>query len=411
METTRTFSKLIDAVSRWPRMITSEGGTRSGKTYSILQLLVLLVPSDKKPTVNSVVSETLPHLKRGCIREFELIMKAEGLWQEDRWSITEKIYTFENGAIIEFFSADNAGKVHGPARDRLFLNECQNIKYEVARQLFVRTRGLVILDYNPTHSFWVNEKIIPRDDCIHIHSTYLDNDFLTPEQVREIESNKDDRNWWRVYGEGKVGTLEGVIYDFDLVDAMPPKGAAKAEKDKTAAELYADSLVEVWGLDFGFTNDPTAIVRVLVDTKRKEAYIEEICYRTNMMNDAIAERLKSAGLGCKTELYADCAEPKSIAEIGRAGINVQACSKDAPVKSDKMRFQLQWMQGWKLHFTKGSLNLIKEGRSYTWAKDKDGNLLNEPIDKFNHLMDAMRYAMWSKFGANEGKGNYNIRVK
>ncbi len=411
MQVTQTFSKLAKAWARNPRYIDDCGGTRSGKTYSVLQMLMIVVPRDGAGEVTSVVSETMPHLKRGCIREFRKMMQEEGVWEDDRWSVTDKIYTFASGAILEFFSADNPGKVHGPARKRLFINEGQNISYEIARQLFVRTTGMIIVDYNPTHSFWMHEHITARDNCISIHSVYKDNTFLTPEQVNEIESNRSDKNWWRVYGEGKVGMLEGLIYDFEQIDEMPPKGADKPERDKADEELYADSLTEVWGLDFGFTNDPTAIVRVLADTKRKRLYIDEKCYRTMMLNDAIAGLLKAEVPERSTEVYADCAEPKSIEEIRREGVNILSCDKDAPVRSDKMKYQIQWMQGWKLYVTKWSLNLINELRNYTWAKDRDGNMLNIPIDKYNHLLDALRYAVWSRFGRNAGKGNYNITTR
>ena len=169
------------------------------------------------------------------------------------------------------------------------------------------------------------------------------------------------------------------------------------------------NLKEVWGMDFGFTNDPTAIVRCLVDTGRKIVYVDEKCYRTRMMNADIAALLKAEGIGPATEIYADCAEPKSIAEIRTSGLKVMPSDKDAPVRSQKLSFQLQWMQGWQLKVTKSSVNLIKELRNYTWDKDKDGNSVNYPIDTFNHLLDALRYAVWSKFGK-RGTGSYNISI-
>ena len=227
-----------------------------------------------------------------------------------------------------------------------------------------------------------------------IHSTYLDNEFLPPEQVREIEANKADANWWRVYGEGLVGTLDGLIYpDFDLIDAMPPR----------------DGLREIYGLDFGFTHDPTAIVRVLADTGRKTAYVEQICYRTGMLNSDIAATLNGQGIARQTAIWADAAEPKSIAEIGGGtGLNVRACDKSAPVRSDRLKWQLQWMQGWRLKVTKSSLDLIHELRNYTWAKDRDGNVTGSPIDAFNHAADAMRYALFSELAGKETAGNYTI---
>ena len=414
MRFTGVFWKLYDAVKeRHPRYVSMPGGTRSGKTYSILQFLHLLVPqADKAGDVTSVVSETIPHLKRGAIRDYEDII-GHPLKTDPNWNATDYIYTYPNGAKLEFFSADSPSKCLGPARKRLFLNEANHIGWEIVRQLLVRTTGLVILDYNPASVFWAMEKVEWRDNCVTIRSTYKDNNFLSPEQIAEIESNRDDANWWKVYGLGEVGSLEGLIYTFDLVAQMPPKGRNKSETEKTPDELYADSLVEVQGLDFGFTHDPTARVRLLADPKRKEVWVQQMRYRVGMVNDDIADDIL-ADTPRGVEIFADCAEPKSIEEIRRRlqsqGIRITACDKDAPVKSAKLKFQLQWMQGWKYHFTQDSLDLIDEGRNYCWARDKDGNLINEPIDKFNHALDAMRYALWTKFGKDSGKGQYTVHI-
>ena len=391
---TPVYYKTQEAIYKTDRFVSSCGGTRSGKTFASLQCLFELAVQDEVPTITSVVSETFPHLKRGAIRDFQDALG--DYWDEKCWSKGESIYRLPNGSIIEFFSADTPAKVHGPARDRLFLNEVQSIPYEIARQLFVRTRGLVILDYNPTHSFWANEQIELRPECVTVHSTYLDNSFLTKEQVAEIEANKGDRNWWQVYGEGKVGTLEGLIYQFTQVDDMPE----------------GDGLREAWGIDFGFTHDPTAIVRVLADTGRKAFYVDEIAYNTGMVNGDIAQVLRGQSVPRWVHVWADAAEPKSIAEIGAAsGCNVLPCDKSAPVKSDRLKFQLLWMQGWALHVTKRSLNLIRELRNYTWAKDKDGKLLDQPVDVFNHALDAMRYALFSELAGNEGTGQYVLGFK
>lgn len=393
-------------VSAWyktTRYVSSCGGTRSGKTFSWLQWLICLANKATEPVIISVVSETYPHLRRGAIRDFTTILGTS--FRDDCWNKSDSTYTFPNGSIIEFFSADSPAKVHGPARDYLLLNEAQNIPYEVARQLFVRTREKIAIDYNPTHTFWLNEKIESQPNCVTIHSTYLDNvdsttgeSFLSDNQRAEIESNKSDKNWWRVYGLGLAGQLDGLIYDFELIDSLP-------EHDEMS------SLTEIQGLDFGFTNDPTARVQVLADHKRKIAYIRERCYKTHMQNKHIIEDLKADNITSRTEIFADCAEPKSIADIRDAGFRVTACDKDAPVRSDKLKFQLQWMQGWKLMVTKDSLNLINELRNYTWEKDRDGNSLNYPIDKFNHLLDALRYALWTKYGKKAGQGQYNISIR
>ena len=408
LQFSKVFWKIYDACQDKPRYISNKGGTRSTKTYSTLQFLYILIPKvDKSGDITSVVSESFPHLKKGAIRDFENIV-GHPLKGDSHWNETDHTWTFDNGAKLEFFSVDNAAKVHGSQRKRLFINEANHIEYEIFRQLAVRTSSIIFIDYNPASVCWIQKNIECRDNCTLIKSTYKDNPFLSPEQIAEIESNKDDVNWWKVYGQGVEGTLDGLIYDFEQIDALPPKGADKPESQKTDEEKYADSLTEIHGLDFGFTNDPTARVKILVDHKRKHLYVQEQCYRTHMQNKHIIEDLRSQGIGRYTEVYADCAEPKSIADIRDGGFNVIACDKDAPVKSDKLKFQLQWMQGWKLFVTKDSLNLIEELRNYTWAKDKDGTLLNQPIDKFNHLLDALRYAVWSKYGRNAGQGQYSV---
>lgn len=391
MTKTPVYDRLIDALAKTESYISSCGGTRSGKTFAALQLVYKLALADQKPSITSVVSETFPHLKRGAIRDFQDVLG--DLWDDECWSKGDSIYTLPNGSIIEFFSADSPAKVHGPARDRLFLNEVQNIPWEIARQLFVRTKGLKLLDYNPTHEGWVQQKIEPLKECVTIHSTYKDNPYLTKEQVNVIEANKDDANWWRVYGEGLVGSLEGLIYpNFELINEMP-----------------SGEFREIWGMDFGFAADPTAIVRLLVDTGKKEVYIDEKCYSPGMFNSDIADLLNREAVPRFVNVWADAAEPKAIAEIGQyTGLRINACDKSAPTKSDRLKFQLQWMQGWKMKVTKSSLNWIREARNYTWSKDRDGNLLDHPINGFDHLLDATRYALYSELAGRGSTGNYTI---
>ena len=253
---TRVYYALRDALADPSvRYVDNAGGTRSGKTFSTLQVLCEIAKGSRDLLI-SVVSETMPHLKRGAIRDFKAILADE--WDDNAWNKSESVYTFPSGSIIEFFSADQPGKVHGPARDILFINEANHLDYDTARQLLVRTRLFAIFDYNPTHTFWVHENIAPRENCRSIHSTYKDNDYLTAEQVAEIESNKNDANWWRVYGEGKVGQLEGLIFpDFELCDTMPD----------------AAGLREVYGMDFGFTCFEGS---TLVTTARGDIPIREV---------------------------------------------------------------------------------------------------------------------------------------
>ena len=389
---TDVYVKTAEATARTDRFVSSCGGTRSGKTISILQLLFVMADKDKEPTITSVVSETFPHLKRGAIRDFQTCID---LYDESRWSKSGNVYTFENGSIIEFFSAESPAKVHGPARDRLFLNECQNIDYDVARQLFVRTKGLIFLDYNPTRSFWAQEKVENRDNCVAIHSTYKDNkdhvtgrSMLSAEQIREIESNQGDANWWRVYGLGLTGQLEGLIFpDFEQIDDLP------------------DGLIETYGQDYGFTNDPSTLIHTKIDTARKCLYFDEVYYRKGMLNSDMAAEMESAGVPKRSApIFGDCAEPKTIADLCTYGFNVKPC-----YKATRKAEQLQQMKGWKIYVTKRSVNLIRELRGYTWQTDKDGKQLNEPIATNDHAIDAARYSVTSWLYEYQGKGQYCFR--
>ena len=382
------FWKIYDAVEqKHPRVVSNRGGTRSTKTYSTLQFLHTLIPeADTVGDVTSVVSETLPHLKKGAIRDFERII-GKPLKLDAHWSESSHTYTYENGAKLEFFSADAPGKVQGPARKRLFINECNHISYDTYRQLAVRTQGTIYLDYNPTTSFWANEKIEPRDNTVLIISTYKDNPFLTPEQVREIEANAEDANWWKVFGLGEIGTLEGVIYNFEQIDEMPDP----------------DGMVETYGLDFGFTNDPTALIHTYIDTDRKAVYFDELLYHRGMQNDAIAEALQSFNIPRHVPIYADSSEPKTIEWLQQFGWNIDKC-----FKTTKKAEQVQMLRGYKHYITKRSINLIREHRGYVWAVDKTGKPLNEPIAYNDHAEDAARYSVISYVVASGGQSTYGF---
>ena len=389
-EFTKVFWRLYDAAAQHPRYISMPGGTRSGKTYSVLQFLHLLIPkADKAGDVTSVVSESLPHLKRGAIRDFERII-GHPLKQDLHWNASDNVYTYDNGAKLEFFSADAPGKVQGPARKRLFVNEANHIGYETFRQLAVRTTGIIIIDYNPSASFWAIEEIEPRENCIRIHSTYKDNDFLTKEQIAEIEANKTSGNWWRVYGLGLLGQVEGQIFDFKIIDEMPDP----------------DGFIESWGMDFGFTADPTTVIRTLCHTGRREIYADQMLWQTGMMNPDIAAALRSFGIqrsGLGPTVWADCAEPKSIAEVEAAGINIKACDKKTAVRE-----QLQSLRAWTIYVTRRSVELINEGRKYLFKQTSDGTFTNEPIEFFNHGIDALRYAVYTGVILNQNTGSYTL---
>lgn len=381
-------NKLLSAWNTGKRFLDVCGGTRSGKTYAILQLLILVVANDKTATINSVCAETMPQLKRGAIRDFQSIMRKAEWWSDASWNQTDSIYTFPNGAILEFFSLDSDGKVHGLARDRLFVDEAQNVKWDVVRQLLVRTRHRVIFGYNPSREFWVHTEIQHRSECASINSTYKDNEFLTPEQVAEIEANRKDARWWRVYGEGLVGAYEGVIYDFEQIEQMPDK----------------DGMVEVYGIDFGFTHDPSVCVRCLVHTGRREIYAEQLFYRTQMLNSDIVRELKAHNVPSNATIVADSAEPKSIEEIKRSGYR----NIEGAYKATRLAEQIAHIKQYRLFVTKESVESIRELRAFVWAQDKDGRMLNEPMKGGDHFADAMRYAV---FGTTTGRrGQYRISI-
>lgn len=279
-------------------VIVNKGGTRSGKTWSLLQLCATLATHCDGILI-SVVGETLPFLKRGVIRDFHSMMG--GAWNADKWNATDLVYSFDNGSQIEFFSADNEGKVHGSARDVLFINECYFVDWEIYRQLEVRTRALIFLDYNPRSRFWVDDNILGKPDVALIHSTYKDNPFLTDRQRQAIEAYKDDENWWRVYGLGEMGSVEGLIYT----------------RWATVPEMPSTFKREFYCIDFGFTNDPTSILRVRLSGG--ELWVEELAYRTAMLNGDIVNVLQQNHVQRNAQIVCDSAEKKSIAEINNIG--------------------------------------------------------------------------------------------
>lgn len=354
------------------RRALNEGGTRSSKTYSILQLLILIAQHAKRKFLISVVSESMPHLKRGAIRDFFDILH-EIQDNNPRWNKTDKIYTFGDG-VIEFFSADDSAKLRGAGRDILFINEANNISYDAFRELDIRTRLFSFLDWNPTCEFWAHENgLLTSPENAYIHSTYQDAlAVLPPEIVANIESNKGkDPNWWHIYGEGLIGRVEGLVYPlFSQCDAMPERGQM------------------VYGLDFGYSADPTALVRCVI--VGDALYSEELIYEAGMTNDAIARRMEELGVRRHyDEIIADSSEPKSIDEIAGYGFNVKPCVKG----SGSVEFGHQRVRQFRQFWTKGSLNGIKEQRNFRYIADKNGKFTEKTTHSFSHLMDARRYAV------------------
>lgn len=386
MNVTSVFEKNLSAYNKKYRYIVNKGSTRSSKTYSILQLLYLIAQFSKKQLIISIVSESIPHLKKGCIRDFTEIVKKDRNWSKNNWNATDYIYRINN-SIIEFFSADSAGKVHGPSRNILYVNECINIDYEVYRQLAIRTTETIFLDCNPNFEFWLDEKIIPqKEKAILIHSTYKDNRYLTDAQLKEIESNKSDSNWWRVYGEGKTGSLRGsVVQNWEIVDSFP--------------ENYKSRWI---GIDFGFTNDPTAIVDIRLS--EGELWIDEILYERGCDNIMIANTLKNNNITTNICIIADSAEPKSIQEIRSFGFRIEAAQKGR----DSINNGIEILNRYRKNISRRSVNIINEYRNYRWQMDIFGEPTNTPIDRYNHSIDAQRYVCLNKLKQQSEILNYSV---
>ena len=384
--------KYTTAISRIRRMTARkkviQGGTSAGKTLAILAVLIDIAAKNK--TEISVVSESIPHLRRGAIKDFAKVMQWTGRWVADRWNKTLLTYHFANGSIIEFFSADSEARLRGARRQVVYINEANNIDFESYYQLAIRTSEAIYIDFNPTHEFWAHTEVLPEQDAELIILTYNDNEALPDTIKRDIELNRTKAetsaywaNWWKVYGLGQVGTLQGAIYeDFEVVEGI----------DVSRAKFVA------LGVDWGFSNDPTALVAIY--RQGDCLLIQELLYATGLTNQDIADKLRSLGITRAWEIVADSAEPKSIEEIYRLGFNIKPAEKGP----DSVRNGIDILKRFKLQVTKDSTNLIKELRSYTWATDKEGKNTGVPIDSFNHACDAMRYVALNKLRvSNSGK--------
>lgn len=385
MNLSSVFTRTLDAYQSGKYTIISNyGGTRSGKTYSTLQLLYLILIGNQKDLMISVVSRSIPHLKRGCIRDFEHILDTNDRIGFIEVNKTDMVYTFQNNNRIEFFSADNAGKLHGAARDILYVNECNYINEEKIKQLFVRTKGVKFIDYNPSATFWI-DNYRDREDFIEFHSTYLDNEFLTKEQVREIESNRKNSRWWAIYGEGKEYLREGLCYP-------------KVIFDKPGSHHFENP---VYGLDFGF-NDPTACVKVEIDGDR--IYVDqEFCGRALDVTD-IKNRLWSPNHK-KGLIIADSAEPQIIHELKNAGFPIKPCTKG----NNSVFEGVQLVNCFEIHCVAplGS-TLAREFKTYSYEQDADGNYTDIIQDKNNHCMDGLRYVVTYLRGKKSGHYVYSV---
>lgn len=351
------------------RYIIQQGGTGAGKTHSILQYL-LNYANKYQGSVISVVSETLPHLKRGALRDMKSIIAAEGWDNAFTENKSEHILKVVK-STIEFFPADSASKLRGARRDILFINECNNVDYESFQQLDVRTRKRTILDYNPVRRFWVHDKLMPsltEKDYNYVQSTYRDNRYLTEEERANIERRRGNTNWWKVYGEGETGIAEGLVFNnWNIVDDSMPGN------------------IIGYGIDFGFTHSPTAIVQL--NECNGELYVKELLYRTNLHNDEIFA-FASQHLNLEIKAIADSAEPKTVSYLFQKGWKgIKAAIKG----QDSVEYGINLLLDRKINVTKDSLNLIKELREYMWDTNHKGEFIHSPVKEYDHAIDALRY--------------------
>lgn len=366
---TKAYHKLLQLKKRIRGVA---GGTSASKTISILLWLIDYSQTHNNKVI-SVVSESFPHLRKGAMRDFQNIMQEHEYWDDKAWDKTNSVYTFHTKTKLEFFSADQPGKVRGPRRDILFINEANNIPYETYDQLEIRTKDLIWLDWNPVSEFWWYSDVYGKQDVDFITLTYLDNEGLDRKIVEAIEARRHNKNWWKVYGLGELGESEGRIYkDWQIIDEIPH-----------------EARLERYGLDFGYTNDPTAIIAIY---KYNGGFIlDEIAYQKGLTNKQIVDYLINIP---RALVMADAAEPKSIDEISSHGISILAAEKG----QGSVLQGIQYVQQQRMSVTKRSVNLLKEYRNYLWETDKDGKIINEPEHIWSHSMDAVRYGMSGLMG-------------
>jgi phage terminase large subunit len=384
IQATNVFERNWNATTRF---IANIGGSRSTKTYSILQLLIVKALESEEPLIISIVRKSMPSLRLSTMIDFFDILKQYDLYSEENHNKTDNTYLINN-TLIQFFSIDDPQKRRGSKRDILFVDEANELTAEDFFQLNIRTTQTVYLGFNPSEQFWYNDQLQNRDDVTIIHSTYKDNPFLSDEQINEIERLQfTDKQYYQIYALGEFAGAVDLIYSYTVVDHIPVE----------QARLVA------LGMDWGYTNDPTTLVEVW--QWNDAIYLNELLYETNLTNQDIVDKLKAYEVDRYIEIIADSAEPKSIEEVRRAGFNIKPATKGP----DSILNGIDILKRKRIHVTKQSVNLINEFNKYKWVTDKNGNKLNKPIDMFNHALDAVRYVALNKLKQNN-VGKYNISI-
>ena len=379
IQTTVTFEHLQESNHRIVQLI---GGTRSGKTFGTLQWLIVQ-GLDNKLNI-SIVRKTIPSLKRTVIKDFKEIMQGIGLWVEDEYNVSERIYTLDNGTQFTFVNTDDPDKLRGFKSDILWLDEASEIDENSYFQLSIRTAGKIILSYNPTVSpfHWLRK----MNDCDRYVTTYRDNPFLPAEMVNSIEELKvKNERMWKVYGLGEFTPNEKAIYKFQIVDEY-------------------DGEFVAFSLDWGYSQDPTALV--VCYKNGQNLYFEELLYDRGLVMNDIINKLKSLGIE-REEIWCDSSEPRSIEELARAGFNAKAVKKGP----DSIKFGIGVLQNYNINITKSSQNLINEIYAYQYASDKFGYVTDIPDGGDDHLLDCMRYIAMMKLSIKQQTaGKYAISI-
>ena len=385
IQATTVFQRNWEAKTRF---VVNIGGSRSTKTYSILQLLIVRAIESTEPLVISIVRKSLPSLRISVLRDFLDILKTLDLYNVEQHNKTDNTYQLGN-VLFEFFSIDDAQKRRGSKRDILFINEANEITYEDFFQLNIRTTQQVYMDFNPSEVFWYNDKLQHRDDITIIHSTYKDNPYLSDDQINEIKRLEfTDEQYYKIYALGEFAGNMDLVYTYIPVDNIP------VEQSKLIG----------LGLDWGYSNDPTAVIEVW--KWNDSLYFNEILYKPGLTNKDINDSLNEIGVDRYLDIIADSAEPKSIEELRRYGFNIKPAQKGP----DSVLNGIDILKRHRLHVTRQSLNLIKEFNNYKWVTDKNGNKLNKPVDAFNHALDAIRYVALNKITNSKSPATYTIRI-
>ena len=382
INTTLTFENLLESTARITQHI---GGTRSGKTYAILQYILVKALQTKQDI--TIVRKTFPAIKRSVFKDFKEILQNLSIWDTNSFNGSSFSYTLQNGSVVSFLNTDDPEKLRGVKSDILFIDEASEVEEEAYFQLSIRTTGEIILAFNPTISpyHWLRQ----MEDCERFVTTYLDNPYLPEEMVKAIEELQfKNPKYWAIYGKGEYAPNERAIFNFEIVDEIPQ------------SELVA------YGMDFGFANDPTTLVGVY--KSGDTLYMRELLYDKGLVTKDIIDRLDRFNISKQDEIWCDSADPRLIEEIYRSGYNAKGVKKGP----DSIRFGIGVMQNYNLCIDRKSQNFINEMYAYQWATDKYGYVLDKPEGGLDHLIDAGRYVAMSRLSIKQqNKGKYTLTFR